>query len=209
MEQSSAWRSFVIPVFAPAPAADGVNSSPEPEEPIFLPEFEEQESVDSGARLEPEHKPIDPPKDGSLPGNTQRWAAGVSLGTAFYRPWLIATIHAAYALPHSFLEAGMDVGLVSGDSNASYYSLYPFVDYAYSALFPVNFPIEANWYAGAGCGYWRSDYHSSEGAAAENKFIVHFIAGVNIINMFDISYTLRTNFKGINHKFSLGYVYRF
>jgi hypothetical protein len=222
MEQSSAWRSFVIPVFAPAPAADDVHSSPEePAEPIFLPEFEEaeapvilpeiadsaasQEPVDSTARLAPEEA-IDPPKDDSLPGKAQPWAAGVSLGTAFYRPWLIATIHAAYALPHSFLEAGVDVGLVSGNTDASYYSLYPFVHYAYSALFPAK---KGGFYAGAGGGYWRSSYNYSEGAATENKFIVHFITGVNIINMFDVSYTLRTDFKGISHKLSAGYVYRF
>jgi hypothetical protein len=211
MEQSSAWRSFVIPVFTPAPAADGIHSSPEPEEPIFLPEFEEAPLIlpeidDSSARLEPEHESLDLTEDDSLPGKAQPWAVGVSIGTAFYRPWLIATIHAAYALPHSFLEAGMDVGLVSGDSDASYYSLYPFIHYAYSAFFPAK---KSGFYAGAGCGYWRSDYNSFNMAATENKFVVHFIAGVNIINMFDVSYTLRTDFKGISHKLSAGYVFRF
>jgi hypothetical protein len=214
IEQSSAWRSFVIPVFAPAPAADGIHSTPEPEEPIFLPEFEEAPLIlpkvdDSSAQLEPEDEPIDPPKDDSLPGKAQPWAVGVSIGTALYRPWLIATIHAAYALPHSFLEAGMDVGLVSGDTDAQYYSLYPFAHYAFFAPFPeIAGRQSGGWYIGAGGGYWMGAYSSSGKDVAENKFIVDFITGVNIINMFDISYTLRTDFEGISHKLSVGVVHK-
>jgi hypothetical protein len=133
------------------------------------------------------------------------------VGTSLYRPWLIATLHATLApLPYSFLEAGIDLGLISGDTDAQYYSLYPFAHYAFFAPFPETAGRQSGgWYIGAGGGYWTSAYSSSDGGAKDDKYIADLITGFNINNMFDVSYTLRTDFKGLSHKFSLGVVYRF
>jgi hypothetical protein len=204
-EQSSAWRSFVIPAIVSSPQAGGSNVSQEPDEPIFLPEFDNSiasgESGDPGAKLEPEESADDRNRKAA-----HLWTVGVSAGTSLYRPWLIATLHATFApLPYSFLEAGIDIGLGSEDSQAQYYSLFPFAHYA----FFLPFPTKGGWYIGGGGGYWMSAYSDPVGAAEENKAVVDFIAGLNLVNMFDISYTLRTDFKGLSHKFSLGYVYRF
>ncbi|MDR0475342.1 MAG: hypothetical protein LBH43_16930 [Treponema sp.] len=210
LEQSSAWRSFEIPAFV----------SQGPDEPILLPELAAAAdpaesdvptaaSDDSTAQIEPDIS-IDPPGDRNRRA-AHLWTAGVSAGTSFYRPWLIATLHATFApLPYSFLEAGIDLGLVSGDTDAQYYSLYPFAHYAFFVPFPETAGRQSGgWYIGAGGGYWTGAYSSSGEEIPENKFIVDFITGFNLVNMLDISYTLRTDFKGVNHKMSLGYVYRF
>jgi hypothetical protein len=185
-KQSSAWRRFVIPA-----SSSKANST---FEPIFLPDF-------GGSSAQPD-------SDESAAVAINQWTAGVSLGTSFYRPWLITTLHAAFApLSNSFFEAGIDLGLISGDTDAGYFSIYPFIHFAFSR--PLPFFKKIGWYAGAGGGYWISNYSASGETAQDNKLIVDLIAGINIINMFDISYTLRTDFKGANHKLSLGYIYRF
>jgi hypothetical protein len=174
--------------------------------PIALPK-----SGNSTAQIKPE-KPAGQSED-----NTDRadrlWMVGASAGTAFYRPWIIATLHGTIApLPYSFLEAGIDLGLISGDTDARYYSIYPFIHYAFFMPFPedfIPFLAKSGWYIGAGGGYWIGVYSSPNGEAEDKSFSVDFIAGLNIMGMFDISYTLRTSFKGVNNKFSVGYVYRF
>jgi hypothetical protein len=184
--QSSAWRLFEIP--AAAPKSGGAY------EPIFLPE-----SRVSSAPLNPEE---------SIAVPAYQWTAGVSLGTSFYRPWAITTFHAAFApLPNSFLEAGIDLGFISGDTDASYFSIFPFFHYALTK--PLPFFKKVSWYVGTGSGYWVGNYSASGVTAQDKKLIFDLIAGINIINMFDVSYTLRTNFMGANHKVSLGYVYWF
>jgi hypothetical protein len=42
-----------------------------------------------------------------------------------------------------------------------------------------------------------------------NTFAMSFTVGVNLIDAFDISYTLRTNFENASNKISIGYTYRF
>jgi hypothetical protein len=186
IKQSSAWMRFEIP--AASSKSDGTY------EPIFLPDF-----GSSSAQLKPGE---------STAVTANQWTAGVSLGTSFYRPWIITTLHATYApLPNSFVEAGIDLGFVSGDTDASYFSCYPFVNYVFSK--PLPFFEKIGWYIGAGGGYWISNYSASGETAQDNRLIADLTAGINIINMFDVSYTLRTNFSGVNHKFSIGYVYRF
>jgi hypothetical protein len=238
-ELSSAWRNFEIPALVP-PQANDPNLSPRPDVPILLPEFDNpivpaesddpiaqsddpaMQSDDSTAQGESEEPITDSPGDKRRAARLS--TRGISVGTSLYRPWVIATVHATIApLPYSFLEAGIDLGLISGDADGRYYSLYPFAHYALFAPFPGTAGRQSGgWYIGAGGGYWMSTYilqqeeytatdtlFPGEGEVTENKFVADFITGFNFFNMFDVSYTLRTDFKGISHKVSVGVVYRF
>jgi hypothetical protein len=134
------------------------------------------------------------------------WMVGASVGTSFTAPWFIGTVHGTIApLSYSFLEIGFDSGLISGVADVGYYSLYP---YAHYALF-LPFPQKGGWYIGAGGGYMIAELDYPEGKVPQNTFVAGFTTGFNIGNMFDISYTLRTNFKAMDNKVSAGYTYRF
>jgi len=52
-------------------------------------------------------------------------------------------------------------------------------------------------------------YTFSYGKAAKGLFSLNFTAGVNLLDMINISYSLRTNFKAASNKFAVGYVYRY
>ena len=135
------------------------------------------------------------------------WSIGASVGSSFAAPWLIGTLHGTLApFKYSFLELGFDFGGFNSSKEVDgYYSMCPFAHVAF--FYPVNkFGI----YAGAGVGFWITSYKfSGLDAYWENNVVASATAGVNILNMIDVSYTLRTNFSGSNHKVSVGYVYRF
>jgi len=137
---------------------------------------------------------------------TKLWSVGVSLGTTLSAPWFVGTVSGTLApLKYSFLDLGVDIGLVSGYADVDYYSLYPFVHYAF--FYPTNDMLSL--YAGAGAGYMLASYQFPEGEIKENTFAVDFNTGVIIFNMLNISYTLRTNFESASNKVSVGYVKRF
>jgi hypothetical protein len=134
------------------------------------------------------------------------WTLGVSAGSAFAAPLVIGTVQGTIApIPYVFLQIGFDFGLISGDTEVDYYSMYPF---AHLALF-LPFPQSGGWYIGAGGGYMLGEYTFPEGKYPIDIFAADLITGVNILNMIDISYTLRTNFEGASNKISVGYTYRF
>jgi len=134
------------------------------------------------------------------------WTLGVSTGTAFAAPWFIGTARGTLApFSNSFLEIGFDAGLLSGVAGAGYYSLYPYAHYA----FFMPFAKRGGWYIGAGGGFMYAEYDFDGRKAGTGYFAAGAVAGVNILDMFDVSYTLRTNFKGASNKVSVGYVYRF
>ena len=139
--------------------------------------------------------------------NSNLWSIGASIGTSFETPWVIGSIYGTIApFRNQFLEIGIDYGMISSSADAeSYYTVYPFIHYA---LF-IPFENSGGWYAGAGCGYMLGEYTFPEGKIPVNIFAFDFILGVNLFNMINISYTLRTNFETANNKFSIGYVYRF
>jgi hypothetical protein len=141
------------------------------------------------------------------PGNeAYYWTAGASIGTSFAEPWVIGSIHGTIApLPYSFLEIGLDIGFVIGVPDVDkYYSVYPFAHYA--LFIPFG---KGGGYIGAGVGYMfgERDFHNLKEPI--NILAADFIVGLNILNGFDISYTLRTNMKSVNNKFAFGYTYRF
>ena len=134
------------------------------------------------------------------------WTAGISAGSSFSAPWLIGTVHGTIApFKNLFLEIGFDYGMISGDTDVGYYSLYPFAHLAYFR----PFTYAGGWYAGAGGGYMLGEYDFPRGKVPVNIIAADIIAGVNIGNMIDISYTLRTDFGSVNNKVSVGYTYRF
>ena len=102
--------------------------------------------------------------------------------------------------------------MVSGINGVGYYSIYPYVHYAF--FLPFDIPagkkeLNSGWYIGAGGGYINGKYTFPEGDVQLNNFNAHIITGFNIGNFLDISYTLRTEFKNAYSKVSLGYIYRF
>jgi hypothetical protein len=131
---------------------------------------------------------------------------GISVGSSFAAPFVIISAHGTIApIRHAFLEIGFDFGLLSGDLDVSFYSMYPFAHLAFFLPFSEN----VGSYIGAGAGYMMVRYTFPEGEYSENIFAADIVAGFNILDMFDISYTLRTNFSGISNKISVGLTYRF
>ena len=134
------------------------------------------------------------------------WTLGVSAGSSFATPLVIATVHGTIApFTYSFLELGCDIGWVSTVENAVYYFLYPFAHY--SLFLPIG--NNSGWYIGAGGGWMYGSYTVDDLSLLINEGAMDLTTGFNIFNYIDISYTLRTNFKSANHKASLGFVYRF
>ena len=133
------------------------------------------------------------------------WSVGASVGTSFAAPWAIATLHATVApFPFSFFRFGCDFGFLSGVDAVDYFSLYPF---AHGVFFlPFSW---GGWYIGAGGGFLLARYAFYGLAETRSGFLADFTTGFSIANMFDVSYTLRTDFSTVNGKVSVGFTHRF
>jgi len=132
---------------------------------------------------------------------------GVSLGSCFIDPLAVITARGTFApMRNMFVELGTDMGVVSAfDDVDGYWSIYPF---AHIGFF-LPFTGKGGWYAGAGAGYMLGKYTFNYGTADVQVFAVDVTAGVIILDMLNISYTLRTDFASASNKISVGYVYRF
>ncbi|MCL2765865.1 MAG: hypothetical protein FWD40_11400 [Treponema sp.] len=132
---------------------------------------------------------------------------GASLGTSFIDPVIIATIHGTYSpIRNFFIEPGLEIGFISIYSDVEkFYCIYPFVNLGYF----MPFREKGGLFAGTGAGYMTGSYTFSYGSADINTFAVNIFAGVNLFDMLNISYTVRTNFKRASNKLAIGYVYRF
>ena len=134
------------------------------------------------------------------------WTIGASAGTSFAAPWVIGTIRGTVApFKYSFLEIGLDLGLVSGEAAVGYYSLYPYAHYA----FFKPFANKGGWYVGAGGGFMKGEYDFSGKKVPLSIGAGDLIVGINLLNMIDISYTLRSDFATVSNKVSVGWSYRF
>ena len=160
--------------------------------------------VPGSARPAPLPSPASATKSPS--GNFARlWTVGASVGTALADPRLVATVRGTIApVSHLFIEPGLDIGLISGDREAGYFHIYPYVHAAF--YYPFG---RSGVYACAGGGYLIGRYNFPEGKEPVNTFIIDAAVGGNILSIIDVSYTFKTNFKNIGHKVSLGYTYRF
>ena len=136
------------------------------------------------------------------------WSIGVSAGSSFAAPWIITTLRGTIApWRHMFFDIGFDLGLASGarDDVETYLSMFPYLHAAY--YYPLK---KFSLYAGGGFGLFIPRYSFPDGKTwQENIFTVNLIAGVNILDFLDISYTLRTSFTAISNKIAAGFTYRF
>jgi hypothetical protein len=135
------------------------------------------------------------------------WTLGVSAGSSFSRPLVMGTLHGTIApFRYSFLELGVDVGFLSRKQDEIYNSIYPFAHYAFFRPFD-----KGGFYIGAGVGYLWGHIAYQDGSDPDTIRIIAAdgIIGANIMNVIDISYTLRTTFKNLTNKFSVGYTCRF
>jgi len=132
---------------------------------------------------------------------------GASVGTTFAAPLFTGTVQGTYApWKSSFFELGMDIGLLSGNTDVSYFSLYPFVHYAFFVPITQN----SGWYAGAGGGFMFASYtFPDEGKITGNTFAADVSTGFILGPGITISYTLRTNFSSVSNKVAVGWSYRF
>ena len=152
-------------------------------------------------------KPIIIHGGGVISGTEKFWSVGASVGTSFAAPWVLGTVHGTIApIKYAFLDIGLDFGLVAGEAGVKYHSFYPFINAAYF----MPFGEKGGWHIGLGGGLLIVSYDFPvEGKYSGNFFAAAATAGVNFLDMIDISYTVRTNFKGISHKLAVGYTYRF
>ena len=141
-----------------------------------------------------------------ITGNEARlWTIGASVGSSFSRPLIIGTLHGTIApFRYSFLELGIDAGFISRKANENYYSIYPFAHYA--LFWPFD---RGGLYIGAGIGYMFGEIIHPGEREPVRIIAADGIVGANIMNVLDVSYTLRTTFSTFSNKFSIGYTYRF
>jgi len=122
---------------------------------------------------------------------------------------MITTVHGTLApFRNVFFELGVDIGFIPGKPDVGYYSMHPF---GHVAFFLPVIENKVGLYAGLGGGIVIVSYEfRNEGTNhSENIPVAAVTAGMNLLNAIDISYTVRTNFKGPIYKVSAGYVYRF
>ena len=139
-------------------------------------------------------------------GDTARfWSLGAFAGTSFADPWAVGGLQATLApLPFSFLRLGFELGFISEMEGADFHSMYPS---AHAAFF-----LPFSWgglHVGAGGGFMIASY-AFHGVYYERRTaLADFAAGVNIRNVFDVSYSLRTDFSTAGGRFSVGFTHRF
>ena len=168
----------------------------------------------AGIPIDFEGKIIHPPSTTVVIGGKTKepqpaklWSIGAAVGSSFAAPWFIGTIHGTIApLKYSFIELGVDAGLASGVKNVGYFSVCPFIHLAF--FYPIT-NNRIGVYAGAGGGYTWANYNFPEGKLPMSTFALDTVAGVNLFDMLDVSYTFRTDFKNASNKISVGYSYRF
>jgi hypothetical protein len=144
------------------------------------------------------------------------WSIGLSLGTTFATPGL--TLSPNITIPVvkvAYIDTGCDFGFLSSTDyikDLSYNSYYPYIRASAFVPFGDKRSEPENKFGvhiGVGYGCMIADYRFGD---YDNRAVVNaFDAAVGFlfINAIDISYSLRTNFKGVNHKLSVGLVYRF
>jgi hypothetical protein len=136
------------------------------------------------------------------------WSIGANIGSSFAAPWVMGTIHGTIApFKYSFFDVGLDIGAVSRVEDARYHSFHPFVHY--NLFVPFGDYGKGGFYAGLGVGVMAAAYVFPEGTVNKNTADMDVAVGFKLFDALDIGYTLRTNFKGVSNKVSVGYNYRF
>jgi hypothetical protein len=137
------------------------------------------------------------------------WSIGLSLGTSFRTPGLTLSPNITIPIVKvAYLDMGCDFGFLSNADyikDLSYNSYYPYI--RGSAFIP--FKKKGGFHTGLGYGCMIADYRfgNYNNRAVVSAFDVAL--GCLLIEAIDISYSMRLSPKGLNHKLSIGYVYRF
>jgi regulator of protease activity HflC (stomatin/prohibitin superfamily) len=144
------------------------------------------------------------------------WSAGLNLGTGFATPGLTFSpnITIPIAPVVAYLDIGCDFGFFSNADyikDLSYNSYYPYI--RASVFFPFSeytsdSESKFGFHAGVGYGCMIADYRFGD---YDNRTVVSAIdlaIGFLFFNAIDIGYSIRIS-RGVNHKFSIGLVYRF
>jgi len=137
---------------------------------------------------------------------------GASLGTSFFAPLVIGTVHGTIApFNGSFFDLGVDAGYGINLDYVDYFSLYPFANFALFVPFQRTAGGKrSGWYIGAGIGAMFANYvFEAEGPIWDTVITANIVTGFNLFDMIDVSYTIRTDFNMADGKLSVGYVYRF
>jgi len=140
------------------------------------------------------------------------WSIGASVGSSFAAPLAIGTVHGTLAPFNGlFVDIGVDAGYGIINDGVDYYSMYPFINLALFVPFPrLKAGKRGGWYVGAGFGTMFANYtFDSAGEIGKTTFAANLVTGFLFLNMIDFSYAVRTDFKSVNNKLSIGYVYRF
>ena len=176
------------------------------------------------ARIEKPPKPPKPPKPERKPVNRTpidwkpiNWEPllmvlpdTLSIGSSFTTPGLILSAYKRFGNEDWVLfgDYGCDFGFIHGTprdieiKDVSYYSFYPFVN------FGIQIPgDEFNFYGKLGLGYMFANYKFPNETVHVNTLAFDVGIGFYILRFIDIGYTIRTNFKGINHKVSVGFTF--
>jgi len=132
---------------------------------------------------------------------------GICAGSSFIDPVIAATIHGSFSpLKYFFIQAGVDIGFISTFEEVdNYYSLYPFLNIGF--FLPLN--ANAGFYTGVGIGFQYSSYTVLNETVDISIFVFNAAVGMVLWDMINVQYTIKTNFTGVNHLVSIGYVYRF
>jgi hypothetical protein len=133
--------------------------------------------------------------------------------------FLVSTRLTVSPFSWSYFEIGSDFGLEHGEmgvKNVEYLSIAPYLHFN---LFvgDISWGWLRGWYAGFGGGASFSQYtYPSESGidpVTVNTPVADILVGkvwqVFPHSGFDLRYTVKTNFDHIDHRFTLGYVYRF
>jgi len=151
---------------------------------------------------EPEEEPVP-----SIPNSPRFHSIGISGGSSFIDPLAIVSIHGTISpFKYTYLELGCDFGFISiYEQVEKFYCIYPYANLG----FFIPFKTKGGLFIGAGGGYMTGLIDFSFGQAEIDIIAYNAAVGINIGNIFNISYTLITDLERITNKASIGFVYRF
>jgi hypothetical protein len=142
-------------------------------------------------------------------------SVGVAVGTAFYTPtFLVSTKMTFSPFYNGFFEIGSDFGLIHGEKDVhgvEYFSIAPYLHYNF---FMTEYLFGE--YIGVGGGASFSQYSYPSESHVDPVTVITPTLDVNIgfllifdHSSFDLRWTMKTNSKGADHRFTLGYSHRF
>ncbi|MDR2417898.1 MAG: hypothetical protein LBD79_02455 [Treponema sp.] len=144
---------------------------------------------------------------------TMPFTIGVNVGSCFVTPAL--TLSPSISIPLVavvYLDAGCDFGFLSNAADyinkLSYNSYYPYG--RISVFIPFDYyDDESGFHLGLGYGHMIAHYKFGGYDKYTTASAFDMAMGCLIISAIDISYSLRISAKGVSHKLSIGFVYKF